>query len=45
MKWWNGIIYTQIKDSLLDIVAAKFSAKYGVPGIVSGSDWKGHNIG
>ncbi|OAG41608.1 hypothetical protein AYO21_04072 [Fonsecaea monophora] len=34
MKGWNSIIYTPIEDSVLDIVAAGFSAKYGVPGIV-----------
>lgn len=34
MKAWNTIVYTPIEDPVLDIVAANFSAKYGVTGIV-----------
>lgn len=33
MKAWNTIVYTPIEDWVLDVVAAKFSAKYGVAGI------------
>lgn len=34
MKSWNTIVYTPIEDTVLDIVAAAFSANYGVAGIV-----------
>ena len=33
MKGWNTIVYSPIEDSVLKMVAANFSAKYGVPGI------------
>lgn len=34
MKGWNTIVYTPIEDSVLDMVAERFSSKYGFPGIV-----------